>query len=148
MKLNRRKYVARALVDYFIYSQMGYHPTKEQIEKELERRRSKIRQAELSNSRLKKLLEQSSQISCVESEVSCCSDLISNNEDIITINIPIVERLEGALKGDPLYRDSFLRTQRAIRRILNLAKMEDSSDLKLKNWPFFLVSFLCIKFKY
>ena len=116
MKNNTKNYAARALVDHFIGPELGDNPTREQIENELEKRRARICQAQSEISQLRVLIEQNP---LDESKISDYKELIFSNEDIITINTPIVERLEGALQGKPLYKDSYFEYKKSVQKIFN-----------------------------
>lgn len=83
-----KKIVREGLVDYSIGPELGNNPTKQEIEKALGKRKSRLAELESQNSELE--------------------GLVSENKEIIEIYQLQIHRLEKALEGEPLYKKSYL----------------------------------------
>lgn len=83
-----KKTVNEGLVDYSIGPELGNNPTKQEIEKALEKRKSRLAELESQNSELE--------------------ELVSENKEIIERYQLQIHRLEKALEGEPLYNKSYL----------------------------------------
>ena len=108
-----KRFAAESVADLSIGPELGDNPTREEIEKLLEKSRSRIKEKETEISKLKEMVSKSGD----RSEISELEELIHDSERTIELYQVQIERLEGALRGKPLYQEGYLRFKKSTSRM-------------------------------
>ncbi len=117
-----KKTIAMYLADFSIGPELGDNPTKQEIEQLLEKKRLWLKKEEAEISKLKEMISKSVD----RSEISELEELILDSERTVELYQVHIEKLEGALRGEPLYTEGYLRFKK------DSAKMFKRWDLRKK----------------
>ena len=107
---NVEKSVAEYLADFSIGPKLGDNPTRQQIEELLEEKRARHKEIEDEISKFRGMISESEDIS----EISELQELILDDEKSIKSYEIQIEKLEGALQGEPLYTENYISFKESI----------------------------------
>lgn len=117
-----KRLTAQYLADFSIGPELGDNPTRQEIEQLLEKKRLRLKEKEAEISKIKGIISKTGDTS----EILELEQLILDSERTVELYQVHIEKLEGALRGEPLYTEGYLRFKK------DTAKMFKRWDLRKK----------------